>query len=202
MKALIFTDLHLSDLAMKKLRWKTILYRPDLLICAGDITIFEEGLDLMLEKINKLNKKTLIIHGNHEDASVFKKKCEKYKNLIFLHKQHHKHNDCLFFGYGGGGFSLTDPGFYSTGEKFSKIIKKKANKKKKKVFITHAPPYDTQLDLIVDHHCGNKTLRNFDIKNKIDIHICGHLHENFGRKDNIKDTKVINPGPYGKLLFI
>ena len=79
---------------------------------------------------------------------------------------------------------------------------KSKNKGKKIIFITHAPPYKTKVDLIVGSHCGNKTFRNFILKNKIDLYICGHLHETFNKKDKIKKTEVINPGPYGKIIKI
>ncbi len=200
MKILAFTDLHLSSVAFKKIKSKVRKQNPDLLICAGDVSIFEEGLNFILSKLNKLKKKTLIIHGNHETSSVLRKLCKRYKNLIFIHKKQYQQNNHLFLAYGGGGFSLTDPDFYKTGKKFHKIIKK--NKDKKIIFITHAPPYKTKVDLIVGSHCGNKTFRNFINKNKIDLHICGHLHETFGRKDKIKKTEVINPGPYGKIIRI
>ena len=200
MKILAFTDLHLSSYAFKKIKSKVKKQNPDLLICAGDISIFEQGLDFILNKFNKLKKKTLIIHGNHETEKVLRKLCSKYKNLIFIHKKKYRQNNHVFLGYGGGGFSLTDSGFYKTGKKFSKIIRK--NRGKKIILITHASPYKTKLDLIVGSHCGNKTLRNFIIKNKIDLHICGHLHENFGKKDKIRKTEIINPGPYGKIIRI
>jgi len=200
MKLLAFTDLHLSSVAFKKIKSKVKKQKPDLLICAGDITIFEQGLDFILNKLNKLKKKILIIHGNHETPSVIKKLCKKYNNLIFIHKKYYKHNNHIFFGYGGSGFALIEPGFYRTGEKFQKIIRR--NKDKKIIFITHAPPYRTKLDLIVGSHCGNKTFRNFVSRNKIDLYICGHLHENFNKKDKIKKTEVINPGPYGKIIKI
>lgn len=200
MKILAFTDMHLSSVAFKKIKSKAKKQNPDLIICAGDVSIFEEGLNFILSKLNKLKKKTLIIHGNHETSSVLRRVCKKYKNIIFIHKKQYKQNNHIFLGYGGGGFSLTDPDFYKTGEKFHKIIKN--NKGKKIIFITHGPPYKTKVDLIVGSHCGNKTFRNFILKNKIDLHICGHLHETFGKKDKIKKTEIINPGPYGKIIRI
>ena len=200
MKLLAFTDLHLSSVAFRKIKSKVKKQKPDLLISAGDLTIFEHGLDFILSKLNRLNVKTLLIHGNHETASVMKKLCKKYKNLAFIHKKQYRHNGHTFLGYGGGGFSIVDQGFYSTGKKFQRIIKN--SKGKKIIFITHAPPYKTKLDLIVGSHCGNKTFRNFVSKNKIDLYICGHLHENFGEKDHIKKTHIVNPGPYGKIIKI
>ena len=200
MKVLAFTDLHLSSSAFKKIKSKVKKYIPDLLVCAGDISIFEHGLDFVLKQLNKLNKKTLIVHGNHETDSVLRKFCQKYPNLIFIHKKAYASGNNIFLGYGGSGFALIEPEFYKTGEFFSKIIKK--SKSKKIIFVTHAPPYGTKLDLIVTSHCGNKTFRHFIAKNKVDLCICGHLHENFGKEDRIKKTRVINPGPYGKIIEI
>jgi len=200
MKILAFTDLHLSNIAVKKLKKKIKKNNPDILVCAGDISIFEEGLDIMLNKLSKLKKKIIIINGNHEEDNVMKKLCKAYSNIIYIHKKHYVEQNVLFLGYGGSGFSTIEPEFYNTGEKFASIIKE--NKDKKVVLITHAPPYKTTVDLIVDQHCGNKTLRNFISRHRIDITICGHLHENFGRKDKIKKTEIINPGPYGKILTI
>ncbi|MBL7055824.1 metallophosphoesterase [Candidatus Woesearchaeota archaeon] len=200
MKLLAFTDLHLSSIAFSKLRSKIKKHNPDLLVCAGDISIFEEGLDQMLDKLNKLKKKVILINGNHEEDNVMKKLCKKHKNLFFIHKKSHIEENILFLGYGGGGFSMIDKEFYNTGEKFSKIIKK--NKDKKTILITHAPPYGTKLDLIIGEHCGNKTFLKFIKKNKINLHLCGHLHENFGKKDKIGKTKTINPGPYGEIIII
>ena len=200
MKLLAFTDLHLSSVAFKKIKSKARRQKPDLLISAGDLTIFEHGLDFILNKLNSFNVKTLLIHGNHETASVMKRLCKKYNNLIFIHKKQYMHNGYIFLGYGGSGFALTEPEFYKIGEIFSKIIKKSKNKKI--IFVTHAPPYGTKLDLVVTSHCGNKTFRNFIAKNKVNLYICGHLHENFGKEDRIKKTKIINPGPYGKIIEI
>lgn len=200
MKLLAFTDLHLSSFAFKKIKSKVKKEKPDFLVCAGDISIFEEGLDFILKKLNSFNKKIILINGNHESDNIMKKLCSKYNNTIFIHKKYYNFNDLIFLGYGGEGFSTTDPDFYKTGKRFEKIIRK--NKAKKIILVTHAPPYGTKVDLIVGEYCGNKTLRNFIIKNKIDLHICGHLHENFGKEDKIKKTRIINPGPYGKLIKI
>src|SRR3989338_3526465 len=136
MKLIAFTDIHLSSLALKKLKEKISRHKPDLLVCAGDISIFENDIDFILKKLDRLGKK-----------------------ILFIHRSYYKTNNHLFLGYGGSGFALIEPGFYRIGEAFSKIIKK--NKNKKIIFITHAPPYGTKLDLIVTSHCGNKTIRNF-----------------------------------------
>ena len=84
--------------------------------------------------------------------------------------------------------------------RFRKLIK--SNKDKKIALVTHGPPYRTRLDKLMQGHCGNRSIRNFIEKNKIDLLICGHLHENFGKEDKIRKTRYINPGPFGKIVEI
>ena len=201
MKLLAFTDIHGSLTALKRIEQKAKSQNPDLLVCAGDITIFEHGVVGIMRILNRLNKKIIIIHGNHEDASTFVKCSRLFKNIIFIHKNHHIENNVLFLGYGGGGFSIVDKLFEKISKmKFNKIIND--NKDKKIVFVTHAPPYGTKVDRLGGGYCGNKSLRHFVEKRSISLMICGHLHENFGKEDHIKKTKVINPGPFGKIIYI
>lgn len=199
MKLLAFTDTHGSLTALKRLEQKCKAQNPDLLVCAGDISIFEHGILGIFRKLNKLNKKIIIIHGNHEDALTYLKYSRIFKNIIFIHKKYFIYENFLFLGFGGGGFSLRDKEFEKNQLKFKEIIQ---NKYKKLILVTHAPPYRTKLDKVGKNYVGNKSVRNFIEKYKIDLHICGHLHENFGKEDKIGKTKIINPGPFGKIVVL
>ena len=69
--------------------------------------------------------------------------------------------------------------------------------------MTHGPPYGTLLDLIDDDHVGCQSYTSFIEKNKIPLHLCGHLHENFKVIDEYKErTAIINPGPDGMIIEI
>ncbi len=201
MKILAFTDIHGSLHAIKRLEQKVKTQKPDLLVCAGDISIFEHGIIGILRKLNRLNKPLAIVHGNHEDDSTFRRLQKQFKNIIFVHKTHFMKENLLLIGYGGGGFSIADKEFEKiANNQFKKIIQK--NRDKTILLVTHAPPYRTKLDKLVDGHCGNKSIRHFIEKSKIDFLICGHLHENFGKEDSIGKSKIINPGPFGKILVV
>ncbi|MFH1827991.1 MAG: metallophosphoesterase, partial [Nanoarchaeota archaeon] len=200
MKILAFTDVHDSKKAIRKIEKRVKRKKPDLIVCAGDISIFENGLEYLLFSLNQLNTPVLMIHGNHELENIMKRMCALFKNITFIHKKAHKYENCLFLGFGGGGFSLTDKRFEKTAKKFKKDIRK--NKNMKIILITHAPPFGTRIDKIYKEHCGNKSISDFIKKNRIDIAISGHLHENFGKKDKIGNTLIINPGPYGKIIKI
>jgi len=201
MRLLAFADIHGSQTTLKRVEQKIKSQKPDLLVCAGDISIFEHGIGIILRKLNGFGKKIIMIHGNHEDDSTFRKYSKIFRNIIFIHKTHHIENNLLFLGFGGGGFSSTDREFEKIAKsKFKKIIKE--NQDKKIILVTHAPPYGTKLDRLGKSHVGNKSFRHFIEKYNVDLAISGHLHENFGKEDKIKNAKVINPGPFGKIIEI
>jgi Icc-related predicted phosphoesterase len=115
-----------------------------------------------------------------------------------MHKELLETDGYVFMVYGGGGFSLKDPGF----EKWSKEAMKKISEDKKIILVTHAPPYGTKIDLVLDQSAGSKSIRQFIKLVQPKIAISGHLHENAGLRDRIDKTKVINPGPWGLILTV
>jgi Icc-related predicted phosphoesterase len=181
--------------SLRKLKKKAA--NADLVLCAGDVSIFENHLKALLQEINSFNKPVLIIHGNHESEARLRAECEHHKNLICLHREFYEMENIIFAGYGGGGFSLRDNKF----EKFADRIRQKRTGKQL-VLLLHAPPYGNKTDLIMEEHAGNKSFRDFIKEEKPLLVVCGHLHENEGVHDKMGKTLVINPGPEGKLIEI
>jgi Icc-related predicted phosphoesterase len=194
MKILTFVDLHGNKDALSILKFKARM--ADLIICAGDISVFENNLSSLVKEIAKFKKPVLMLHGNHEKVSSLKEECSLYDNIFFLHKGIYELNDILFIGYGGGGFSERSPGFNSFVEKIKPFLKKK------NVLITHGPPYGVTIDYIHNSHVGNKDFLNFIKKVQPNLVVCGHIHETAGKQDIIGKTKIINPGPSGKIIEI
>lgn len=196
MKILAFVDLHGSFSAIQELEKKA--EKADLLVCAGDISIFEQNLDRILHELSKIGKPLLMIHGNHETEELLKKECIKFENIKFIHKKRFDFKNYIFLGYGGGGFSVVDPDF----ERFAEAQRKKLKESDNVVLITHAPPYKTNVDKIGKDHHGNKSIADFIKKVDINLVICGHLHENMGKEDLIGKTRIINPGHKGVVIEI
>ena len=197
MKIFVFTDTHCDFDSLKIIKKKIKENDPELLLCAGDISIFEQDIEKMLNILNNLGKPLFLIHGNHESGTVLRHLCSRYENIIFLHKKLEFSKNFCFVGFGGGGFSFVEP-------EFKKFIENKKDKllNKKIILLVHQPPYNTKLDEIHKEHAGNKSFRDFIVNFRPELVICGHLHENEGKKDFIKNTKIINPGPYGEVLDI
>lgn len=198
MMILAFVDMHGSLNALEKIKEKS--KKADIIICCGDLTVFEQGLEHFLSAFDKLNKPFLIVHGNHEDDTLLGHLCKNYKNIHFIHNDHFIKDDLLFFGWGGGGFSVVDRDFERESKKFKELINK--HKDKAAVFLSHAPPYKTKLDYICGSHNGNKSIRHFIERNRISLVLSGHFHENKNTIDKIGKTTIINPGPHGALIKI
>ena len=197
MRILAFTDMHESLTALNRMKKQS--KKADVIVCCGDISIFEGGLEFMMEELSAIKKEIIVVHGNHEDKNNMKKLC-KAKNVHFIHKNKKKIGDVLFIGYGGGGFNFEDPEFEKMTKKFEKWIKDSGAKKI--VLVTHAPPYRTKLDNLYGESVGNISFRKFLVKGKVDLMLCGHLHENFNKKDKLKKTIIVNPGPSAKIITI
>jgi len=63
-----------------------------------------------------------------------------------------------------------------------------------KIFVPHAPPRGTRLDVIGNgQHVGSTAVREFIDRHKPDVTICGHIHEARGT-DEIDGAPAVNCG--------
>ncbi|MBI2107201.1 metallophosphoesterase family protein [Candidatus Woesearchaeota archaeon] len=189
MKILAFSDIHGNKKAITSIISISNKKNPDLLICAGDISSSKMITKEVVKELKKSKKPIFIIHGNHETSQ----EVESDKQVTNLHKKLIQIEDYNFLGFGGGGFSKRDIEF----EKFTKNIKKE-----NLILVTHAPPYNTVLDILPMGHVGSISIKNFIKNNKPILAICGHLHENEGKSEKIYKTLIINPGIKGKIIEI
>ena len=195
MKILAFTDLH-EDYGFVDELEKKAKY-VDLIICAGDITVFGDNLEQALNFLDRFQKKVLIIHGNHESEAKLKRLCLKTKHVKFIHKNFYKINDLVIMAHGGGGFVREDEDFKEVEELFSLLVKEN----KRSILMTHAPPYRTKLDeLRKNYFVGSRTYRRFIEKNQPTVAVSGHIHETFKAIDKIGRTILVNPGPAGAII--
>jgi uncharacterized protein len=202
MRILAFVDTHGSDKYIADII--NLSHNADIIICAGDITVFENNLEIYLHKLNSIGKPVLVVHGNHETSSAMQIASTGHPNIFLVHRAYHIIGDYVFFGYGGGGFASTDGSFELAANNFMKTIKdleKRDGKSYKFILVTHQPPYGTRLDNI-GYHVGSKSIAKFINEHQPALVVCGHIHECAGNEDKIKETYIINPGPKGKIVEI
>ncbi len=203
MKILAASDIHGDKAAVKLLASRAKKEAADLVILAGDLSIFGNGLEGLLKPFKDVNKKVAIIPGNHDsEADIFMLK-KRYPEVIYdLHNYAFKIGDIGFFGCG---LANIGPNEISEREIRDKIAHSFSYVKdvKKRVMVVHAPPYKTKLDRIAPKtNVGSVAVREAIERFKPDRCICGHIHETFGLEDALGDTKVFNVGPKGKIIEI
>lgn len=195
MKVFAFSDLHASQKCLKIIEKKVKKSNPDVILCAGDFTVFEQNIEDVMNRLNKLGR-VMLIHGNHETAELVRDLCKTRKNLRFCHKKIIPVKQFLLVSHGGGGFNYRDKDF----EQFIKENKDKL-KSKKLIFMTHAPPYGTKLDFIdyLENYVGCISYTKFIKKYKPILSVSGHIHDTTGQVDFVNKCEVVNPGPKGLL---
>ncbi len=200
MRVVAFTDHHANGAHLKKVARLTREKHAEYLVCTGDFTIFDIGIEKILADIDAIGVPCIIIPGNHEAPSLVKKYSKGKSNLISLHMDTKRIGKHVFLSYGGDGFAVDDPRFL----KWSKQAIKCVGPDDIGVLLLHGPPYGTTLDLLHGEHVGNKDYARFIKQNtaRIRFVFCGHLHENFHKEDRIGKTRIINAGPDGTFLEI
>lgn len=199
MKLLCFTDIH-SDLdAIDGIIEKAKKEKVDFLVCAGDITNFGNNFNLIIKKFD-IGIPMVIIPGNHELPGQIKGAEKKFNFVHDINGKSFSSDSIVFFGCGGSSFTP----FHTPNElkikNFNETLKF-GGTAKKLVFVVHDPPFNTKLDLL-DEHVGNIAVRKFIEKYSPVYCICGHFHENEGKRDKIKNTIIINPGYKGEIIEI
>ncbi|MFA5797434.1 MAG: metallophosphoesterase [Candidatus Woesearchaeota archaeon] len=196
MKVLFFTDTHGNERLHAEIFKKA--HFADMIVCAGDFTIFENDMPKILRQFDNLEKPFLIIHGNHETASELLIECQGLRHVKFIHKNYFIHKHFLFVGYGGGGFSSSDSKFDHFADQFMNFYKREYPEHQL-ILILHQPPFDTTVD-DMGWHVGNTSFRKFIDTYQPLMAVSGHIHETFGAEDTVGKTKLLNPGPEGKII--
>lgn len=197
MKILAFVDLHGDTSFLKKIVKRAKKDDIDLVVCAGDFTVFESGAGYVLKKLDSIGKPVLLIPGNHETPETIKMAEKEFENIIDLHGKMWKKEGYLFLGFGTGGFAKTDSEFRKTARDWRRKVKDE-----KIIMVVHAPPHGTKLDDVGGQKVGSKDIRKGIERIIPKLVICGHIHENAGKTDFIGRTQVINPGYEGMVIEI
>ena len=105
--------------------------------------------------------------------------------------------DIGIFGVGGSNITpLNTPNEYRENELESFILQgyQKIKDIPFKLFVSHAPPFNTKVDALTNgRHVGSTAVREFIERYQPDACVTGHIHEAKG-KDYIGRTVIINPG--------
>ncbi len=202
MEIISFGDIH-EDFS-NLIPLKNELENADLVIVTGDLTNFHghKEAEKVIEEIMKYNENVLAQLGNLDQPEVNDYLTEKGINL---HKNGFIKDDIGIFGVGG-----SNPTPFNTPTEFSESEIKdflfegfeKVKGAKYKIMVPHMPPKDTKLDMIATGaHVGSQSVRDFILKHKPDIVLCGHIHEAKGT-EKIENTTICNAGMFCESGYI
>lgn len=202
MKILAAADIHNDKKVISKLVEKAKKENVDLVVLCGDLTYVESDLTGLIGPFKEIGKKVIIIPGNHETFASAEFLAKQYQPGVYnLHgRAMLLYNEIGLFGCGSANIGLFELGDDEMAELLEKAHNKIKNAKKK-IMITHIPPYGTKIDMLWTH-VGSKGVRKAIEQIQPDLALCGHVHETFGMQDNIGKTKVINVGKEGIIINV
>lgn len=200
MKILAFGDIHGDTIQAKKLADKAEKENVDLVVICGDITYHDRSIDNILGQFKKINKKILLIPGNHESIATADSLAEIYgaKNI---HGYSVKYNNIGIFGAGGANVG---PNIQSESQLFDNLKNAFEHIKylDKTIMVTHVHPSNTKMEKFSNFIPGSTGVKKAVDKFQPDILLCSHVHEAEGIEEKIGKTKVINVGREGKIIEI
>jgi Icc-related predicted phosphoesterase len=183
-------DLHGDENLAKRIAKKAKDENVDLVIIAGDLTLFEQSTKNLIGPYAKENKEVLLIPGNHETMSTIRHLTETYPKTKHIHGYSIRKDDLGIFG---AGYNPSIGPFCIEDEEIFKVLKKgndKVKDLKKKIMVTHSHPKGSIAEF--SGFEGSKAVARAIKEFKPDILITGHIHEAGGLQEKIGKTRVIH----------
>ncbi len=170
----------------------------DTVVLSGDIT--QKGNYNTAESVVSVfldsGLRILAVPGNMDTEEVIRFLEDKRINL---HEKSSIVGNIGFIGLGGSVKTPMNTPLEISEAEMEQALKRSYDDVKEtkfKVLITHTPPKRSSLDRVfAGIHAGSGAVRNFIENNKIDLCICGHIHES-GGEEVINGCRCVNTGAY------
>ena len=195
MKLLLFSDVHCSQPAVKRLIDKA--EQADVLVGAGDFGIMRQGVVETLAPFETVQKPLVMVCGNGE-SDVELKDAATWKQAYVLHGNGVVLQGIEFFGLGGG-IPVTPFGSWSFDIDEENATELLSECPQGGVLVVHSPPFGAVDVSSRGKHLGSQAIRITVERCRPRLVVCGHIHDSSGRWEKIGDTIVVNAGPEGIL---
>lgn len=202
-RILVLTDPHGEKRALREILALAGSEKPDLVVCSGDVSFFGRDCDTFLRDLAVLRCPVYFVPGNHETPSVAKELETFFPYL----------KDVTFRMVEVGGVRLT--GLPATdafwpGARPDEGLRGKAvgvgesgDRAKPLVLLTHYPPSGTAVSgttILTPDSGGSRLVRQVVESLGPALVVCGHYHQDFGKEAHVGPTRIVNPGPGGRIL--
>lgn len=202
-RILAFTDPHGEKKALRDILALAESGKPDLVVCSGDVSIFGQECDNFLRDLAVLRRAVYFVPGNHETPSVARELVTFYPYLKDVSFQMVEVAGVRIMGLPG-----TDafwPGARPNDGLRSKAVGvgESGDRAKALVLLTHYPPNGTKVSgntVVTPDSGGSRPVRQIVEAIRPALVVCGHYHQDFGKEAHVGATRVVNPGPGGRIL--
>lgn len=202
-RILAFTDPHGQLEAYHRIKTLIESEGPDLVVCGGDVTFFGDDYDLFLRGLGGFGRDVYFVPGNHETPS-----CAKSLELQFPYLKNLEWRLVEIARLRLAGLPATDA--FWPGARPDEGLRAKAvamgaagDRAKPLVLVTHYPPAGTQVSgttVVTPDSGGSRLVRQIVEALRPDLVICGHYHQDFGKEARVGATRIVNPGPGGRMI--
>jgi uncharacterized protein len=198
-KILAIGDIHGDTGLVKRLAEKAVKENVDLIILAGDITMFESSTKNLIGPFMKAKKQVLLIPGNHESVATADFLAEMYPETKNIHGYSFQKENLGIFGAGAGDIGINqikDSEIFSLLKKGHESIKNSP----KQIMVTHMHPKGGKAEF--SGFPGSAAVKRAIKEFHPDILITAHIHEAGGIEEKIGNTRVINVARKEKIFEI
>jgi Icc-related predicted phosphoesterase len=194
MKLLLFSDLHASAAAARRLveRARSV----DVLVGAGDFGNMRHQVAVCIEVLRTIDKPVVLVAGNNESTEELRAACRTWKAAQLLHGSATTIGGIAFYGIGGG-IPVTPFGSWSydfTEEQAAALL---ADCPPGCVLVSHSPPRGAVDRSARGEHLGSTAVRDCILRQQPVLVVCGHIHDCAGEQELVGTSPVINAGPSG-----
>jgi Icc-related predicted phosphoesterase len=198
MKVLAFSDLHCDRGTARRL--VAAAADVDLVIGAGDFASQHRGLEDTMLELSAIETQTLLIPGNNETEDALRSACAEWSSAQVLHGTGVEIGGVDFYGLGAG--IPTTPWDWSFDLTEEEAAARLSDCPEEGVLVVHSPPYGHCDQSAAGEHLGSEAIAAAIEKRRLQLVICGHIHESWGARSEIGTTAIANLGPDVTVLEI
>lgn len=199
-KIMAVADLHGDSAMAKKLAKKAKEEKVDIVILAGDVTLFDTEMKNVVKPFEDAGKEILLVPGNHETSDTINNIASVYQGAKNIHGYAVQKNNVGIFGAGYD--PSTGPFWIDEKELFDKLKKghKKIKNLDKKILVAHTHHKGSKAEEFGFE--GSEALKKAIKEFEPDFLISGHIHSAGGLQEKIGKTTVFHVGRKAKIFEI
>jgi Icc-related predicted phosphoesterase len=198
MKLLLFSDVHRDLAAVRRL--VAMATDVDVVVGAGDFASMHRGLEETIAALGAIETPSVVVAGNNETPGALREACAAaWPAAQVRHGEETVVADQTFFGLGGA--VPTTPWDWSFDLSEDEAARALEACPTRAVLVLHSPPHG-HLDGTGGAHLGSTAILAAIVRAKPPLAVCGHIHACWGMESRIGATRLVNPGPQGKLVEI